>query len=112
MEWTLHPSIKYDPYHIKLIQTKLTQRLSIILPEVMEEVVLSWEQNTNIGKEWTKVRIWVVMLQIVARATNRMFVGAPLCRDQEYLNNVIQYSIKVVKAGAILDTLPRILRAY
>ncbi|CAZ80769.1 unnamed protein product [Tuber melanosporum] len=111
VEWTLHPSIKYDTYHLKLIRTKLTQRLSIVLPEVMDELTLAWEESTNIGKEWTKVRVWDVMLQIVARTINRMFVGVPLCRDQEYLDNVIQYTVKVVKAGAILDILPRIFRA-
>jgi len=80
-EWTLHPSIKYDKYHVKLIQTKLTQRLTTILPEVMDELVLAWEENTSIGKEWTKIRVSEVMLQIAARTTNRMFGSyrIPLC---------------------------------
>ncbi|RPA97481.1 cytochrome P450 [Choiromyces venosus 120613-1] len=114
VEWTLHPSIKYDPYHLQLIRTKLTQRLSTILPEVMDELVTAWGDGAggDVGKEgWTRVRVWEVMVVVVARTTNRMFVGLPLCRDQEYLDNVIAYSLKVVKAGAILDILPRFLRA-
>jgi len=39
----------------------------------MDELVLAWEENTNIGKEWTKIRVSEVMLQIAARTTNRMF---------------------------------------
>jgi len=39
-----------------------------------------------------------------------MAVGAPLCRNQEYLDNAIQYAVKVIKVGTILDSLPRIFR--
>jgi len=73
IEWTIHPCIKHDRSHVKLIQTKLSQRLTTILPEIMDELVLAWEENANVGNEWTKVRISDMMLQIVARTTNRMF---------------------------------------
>lgn len=40
--------VKLD-YHTALIQKNLTNRLSSILPEIVSELVLSFEENTNIG---------------------------------------------------------------
>ena len=39
----------------------------------MDELVLAWEENANVGKEWTRVLVSDMMLHIVARTTNRMF---------------------------------------
>lgn len=38
-----------ETYHLKVIQVYLTQRLSSILPEIISEVTLAWQENTNIG---------------------------------------------------------------
>lgn len=97
-------------YHLKVIQINLTQRLSSILPEIVDEVTLAWKDNTNITDQWTEINVWDVMLKVISRAVNRMFVGLPLCRNQEFLDNLVEYSTEVVKAGNILDMTPRAFR--
>lgn len=103
-------SFRTDLYHLKVIQVNLTQRLSTILPDIVSEVTLAWQENTDIGDEWTEVNIWDVMLKVISRTVNRMLVGAPLCRNQEYLDNLIEYATTVSKSGLIIDMTPRILR--
>lgn len=97
-------------YHIKVIQVNLTQRLSRILPDIVEEVTLAWQDNTNIGDQWSEINIWDVMLKVISRAVNRMIVGLPLCRNQEFLDNLVEYATEVIKAGTILDMTPRAFR--
>lgn len=97
-------------YHLKVIQVNLTQRLSSILPEIVDEVTLAWKENTNIGDEWTEINVWDVMLKVISRAVNRMFVGLPLCRNDEFLENLIEYATAVIKSGMVLDNTPRAFR--
>lgn len=97
-------------YHIKVIQVNLTQKLSSILPDIVEEVTLAWKDNTNIGDEWGEINVWDVMLKVVSRTANRMFVGLPLCRNQEFLDNLVEYATEVIKAGTIIDMTPQAFR--
>lgn len=97
-------------YHIKVIQVNLTQKLSSILPDIVEEVTLAWQDNTNIGDEWSEINVWNVMLKVISRTANRMFVGLPLCRNQEFLDNLVEYATEVIKAGVVIDMTPRAFR--
>ncbi|KAF8541340.1 cytochrome P450, partial [Trichophaea hybrida] len=97
-------------HHITIITKNITNRLSSILPEVMSELIMAFEENTDIGPDWTSVNNFNVMLNCVARTTNRIFVGFPLCRDQEYLDHVVAFAIQVTKSTAALDMIPKFLR--
>lgn len=39
-----------------------------------------------------------------------MYVGLPLCRNQEYLDNLVEYATTTSKSGIIIDMAPRILK--
>lgn len=110
IDYTMDHSFRNDQYHLKVIQINLTQRLSTILPEIVSEVTLAWQDNTGIGDEWTEVNVWDVMLKVISRTINRMFIGLPLCRNQELLNNLVEYATATSKSGAIIDMTPRIFR--
>lgn len=97
-------------YHLKIIQVNLTQRLSSILPDIVDEVTLAWQDNTNITDQWAEINLWEVMLKVISRAVNRMFVGLPLCRNQEFLDNLVEHAVEVIKTGTILDMTPRAFR--
>ena len=79
--------------------------------------------------EWTTVAAMPTMQKIVARASNRVFVGTPLCayplllrdpdvrrlmrgagRKQDYLDLAIRFTMDVVKDRTILIFFPHILR--
>ncbi|KAI5851430.1 cytochrome P450 [Morchella snyderi] len=110
IDYTMDHSFRTETYHLKVIQVYLTQRLSSILPEIISEVTLAWQENTNIGDEWTEVNIWDVMLKVISRTINRMYVGLPLCRNQEYLDNLVEYATTTSKSGIIIDMAPRVLK--
>ncbi|KAF8252941.1 cytochrome P450 [Wilcoxina mikolae CBS 423.85] len=99
-------------HHNIIIAKNLTNRLGSILPEAMSELIMAFEENTDIGPDWTSVNNFNVMLNCVARTTNRIFVGLPLCRDQEYLDNVIAFAIQVTKSTAALDMFPKFLKPF
>ncbi|KIM84175.1 hypothetical protein PILCRDRAFT_6457 [Piloderma croceum F 1598] len=67
--------------YIHQVISNLTRSLTV-LPEVIEEMTLAFEENTSIGPEWTAVNNWEVMLSCTTRMSNRVFVGVPLCHKQ------------------------------
>jgi hypothetical protein len=49
MKYTMSKDLSLYPYHLEIISKKLTQRLTTVLPEVVEEVAVAFEENVNIG---------------------------------------------------------------
>jgi len=50
------------------------------------------------------------MLQVIARTSNRLFVGLPLCREQEYLDLNINFTTAVFIRGQVINLLPNFLK--
>ncbi|KAI5816999.1 cytochrome P450 [Pyronema omphalodes] len=111
-EYTLSRDLNAHPYHIEIILKNLTNRLSSILPEVFDELIESFEDNTNITSDWTPVDNFSVMLKCISRTTNRLFVGLPLCRNENYLNHSIEFATAVSRGGATIDMFPFFMKPF
>lgn len=69
------------------------------------------DTNANLTlAEWVKVRVLETMMRIVSRITNRAFVGLPLCRDPDYRQLNIQFTIDVFAAAIIVNRFPTFMR--
>lgn len=84
-EYTLSKELNENPYHLEIISKKLTQRLGVILPEVLEELTLTFKESTNIGPgtqrpiyiwprgvdlvftEWTSINNYQLMVKCISR---------------------------------------------
>ncbi|KAI0320026.1 cytochrome P450 [Amylostereum chailletii] len=100
MEYTFGPEIHHNPYHVPLIRTQLTGNIENISSEVRDE--LDTAVNKVIpteGAEWVKVRAVPAVLKVVCRVSNRVFVGSPLCRNEDFQNLNIEYAVVVLVAA-------------
>ncbi|KAG0639497.1 cytochrome P450 [Tuber brumale] len=104
--YTFHEGIFQDTYHIDLIRKNMTEKLSNLLPEISDEIQEVLGNLTNYGNEWTNVNILNMSVELISRVTSRIFVGIPLCHNQEYLDSISQFSIKVTNCARILEFLP------
>lgn len=151
MKYTLGRASLDDPYHVDIIREKLMRTLPVVLPDVIDELTVAvpdYIPTHGAGAfpalnsifmlspltrlrdaEWTTVSAMPTMQKIVARASNRVFVGTPLCayplllrdpgvrrlmrgagRKQDYLDLAIRFTMDVVKDRTILIFFPHILR--
>ena len=79
--------------------------------------------------EWVKVSIMETLQQVICRATNRVFVGVPLCprsfpgslfvqsermrclgRNRDYQDLNLTFAVNVVKYGTIISFFPKFLK--
>jgi hypothetical protein len=110
-DYTLGEVVHTDTYHITIIRTKLTHNLSVLFPHVHDEIVASFNDVITLsGQEWTAIPALDTVMQVVCRASSRIFVGLPLCRDPDYQKLAIQFTIDVVTAGTLINMFPNILK--
>jgi hypothetical protein len=107
--WTLGLNQRREPYHIDVIKSHLTRNLGNLFSDLREEIMLAFgdiipptestfliiiifhnvivfelSQFGDIDSpcrpaDWTKVKAYGAVMNVVGRASNRIFVGAPLC---------------------------------
>ena len=98
--YIFEPSVLADEYHVDVVKEKLTRSLPTVLPDVIDEVTIAIKDHISTREdgmtresslaehmltqidctvEWTSVEVLPVMQKIIARVSNRAFVGLPLC---------------------------------
>ncbi len=60
-------------------------------------------------QESTEINIYNILLRVVARVSARIFIGMPMCRNEEWLKTSIQYTENVFLTALLLRmVLPRL----
>ncbi|KAJ7888872.1 cytochrome P450 [Mycena olivaceomarginata] len=104
-------AIGENPYHQITIRTSLTRNLHACFPEVRDEIACAFEDVLQLrGSEWKSLPMMPTIMDVVARVSNRLFVGLPLCRNQTYLRNNVQFAVDVVRSGRRIALFPYFLR--
>jgi uncharacterized protein (DUF924 family) len=69
--------------HGDIARKYLTRQLPHLIPGVMEEITDvvqdQWKQNCE---DWTEIMLFDTCIRMVARASNRVFVGTPVSEQR------------------------------
>ncbi|KAF8491191.1 cytochrome P450 [Russula emetica] len=110
-EYTLDLLNDHDEYHTDIIRSQLTRNIANTFKEVREELIMGMDDLIPAREDkWVKVSILDTLQRVICRATNRIFVGAPLCRDHDYQTLNLSFATKVVAFGAIIGLFPKPLK--
>ncbi|KIW80965.1 hypothetical protein Z517_03988 [Fonsecaea pedrosoi CBS 271.37] len=115
------PEIMDPTVHFDVIKSELTRQVFNVTPEVCDELAAAvdqiWGSEADSDFEyysdadgWKTVVLFDSLTKIIARISNRVFVGLPLCRDEEYLKNAIGFAEDIAFSATILRLFPGILR--
>ncbi|KAJ0346899.1 hypothetical protein COL26b_007761 [Colletotrichum chrysophilum] len=80
------------------VKSSLTPALVRLNPIIADEVIEALRIELPHSGEWTEVKIMDKLLRIVAMASGRVFIGPELCREEEYLDAAINYTVDLMKA--------------
>ncbi|KAJ0158815.1 Ent-kaurene oxidase [Colletotrichum tanaceti] len=80
------------------VKTALTPALVRLNPIISDEVVEAMRTELPQSGEWTEVKILEKLRRVVAMASGRVFIGPELCRNEEYLDAAINYTVDLMKA--------------
>lgn len=78
----LHPKVIHDTVHSDYIRKELTKNLSEYTGDVLEEIDYAFRKCWGTDPEnWTCIVAYDSMSEIIARISNRVLVGLPLCES-------------------------------
>ncbi|KAJ6592478.1 cytochrome P450 [Mycena capillaripes] len=110
-DYTMGPEITANPYHQHTVRTALTRNIGRCLPQMHDEFVRAFEDEFALdGTEWKEITVMPHAMQVVARTSARVFVGLPLCRNQEYVDLSISYTVAVFGRAQIIAMFPSFLK--
>lgn len=56
-------------------------------------------------EDWTPVGIYMKLVRVVAKVSGRVFVGGELCRNKDYLDSGIHYTLELIGAQRAIKNL-------
>ena len=100
-----------EPYHEHVIHKYLPRRLPSMIPSLQDEVAVgfaeSWGNDTH---EWKEVRLYDSVMFMVSHAVNRMIVGLPLCRNEDFLRNARSFATSMIPSSMFITFTPNWLK--
>ncbi|KAM6495657.1 Cytochrome P450 [Amanita muscaria] len=109
---TVDPDIHDDLSHVDVVKHPLTRNIAAKLADVQDEIAAAFADHIPVqDTEWTKLNAFSTIQDIICRASNRMLVGLPLCRDPDYLSPNKHFAFNISKASRIINMFPFFLRS-
>ncbi|KAF8844184.1 cytochrome P450 [Paxillus ammoniavirescens] len=94
--YTLGHDVHYNPYTIPIIRSQLTRNIGILYPDICDEIVTAFEETLDLrGNDWKSVPALQTVQEVVCRTSNRVFVGLPLCRNADWIDLNVQFTLDV-----------------
>ena len=97
---------------IEAIKNDLTLNIARTFCDLQDEVKYAVGREIGECAEWTPINIYSRSLQIGALASGRIFVGLPLCRDQEWVDKSISYAIDTMAGIRAVNAYSPLLRPF
>ncbi|KAI7778586.1 cytochrome p450 protein [Diaporthe eres] len=91
------------PVHMELIPRKLAREAMNLIPQLVDEIETAMNElwGDRAG-ETREVCVYTSMQRAIGRATNRVLVGLPLCRNDVLLENGAKYAMSLPMAAVVL----------
>ncbi|KAF9734885.1 hypothetical protein PMIN02_001884 [Paraphaeosphaeria minitans] len=102
-----------DPYHERIVHKSLARNLNAIIPEMVDEVSFNVADVFGSDTEnFKKVNLMDgFFMSIIPKITNRMLVGKSICRNPDFLKNMMAFTTDVVLGLIFLPMIPRNLHS-
>ena len=83
----MDPRLTKPSVHVNLVTTQLTRETGNLMPALLDEIQYNVDRLWGTDTENFKtIGVYDIMRRVIGHATNRVFVGLPLCRDPKLLD--------------------------
>ncbi|KAF5316158.1 hypothetical protein D9619_006291 [Psilocybe cf. subviscida] len=110
MDYTLGAETRQEPYHIPIVRTTLTRALGVRFPDIKDETIAAFNDIIPLNDYKGDYHASSTVMQIVARTSNRLSIGLPLCRNPEYRKLNETFAVEVAHGAKTINRFPRIVK--
>ncbi|KAI3323903.1 cytochrome P450 [Xylariaceae sp. AK1471] len=94
------------------VRIKLTQSLGLVTADLVDETIACVDDVFGKSGEWTNRLIREDLLEVVARVSSRVFLGAELCRNRRWLEIAKTFTVDTFALSFLMRMAPLILRPF
>ncbi|KZT39040.1 cytochrome P450 [Sistotremastrum suecicum HHB10207 ss-3] len=113
-QYTVGDEIHTNPYHLTIIRTHLTRNLETVIPDLLDEIPQAFKslipESAKDAEGWISVKGFETVIHIIAQVSNRIFVGAPLCHNSDYIRLITKFAEDVMISATIIAVFPNALK--
>ncbi|VDB84335.1 unnamed protein product [Peniophora sp. CBMAI 1063] len=106
VDYTLGVESVTVPYHVDVARNALTRNLNARFDDIWDEIQAAFREEIGAGDAWKEIPAVTKIQRIVSRVSNRLFVNLPLCRDRDWMQLNIDYTIDVAQGASALKVTP------
>lgn len=92
------------------VRIKLTQSLGLVTGDLVDETINTVDDVFGKDGEWATRMIRDDILEVVARVSSRVFLGAGLCRNRRWLDIAKTFTVDSFALSFIMRMVPAIFR--
>jgi hypothetical protein len=94
-EWLASGPSNAFIHDFTVIRRDLTRQINACVPEVLDEIRYAFDKHFSTGRdageEWKEVMVNDAVRRAVCGVANRIIVGLPVCRSEEYFHAVSKW---------------------
>lgn len=94
------------------VKVDLTQSLSKALEIMQPEAQMAFKAEMPPCEDWLTVKIYPIILRLVAKVSGRVMVGEPLCRDENWIRISSTYTRDTFLGGRAMWNTNRFWRPF
>ncbi|KFA68979.1 hypothetical protein S40285_08381 [Stachybotrys chlorohalonatus IBT 40285] len=93
--------------HIRVIQQRLTPNLAASVPIMEKELKYALDvEMPKCDDDWAEVKLFDLMMGVITRLSNRVFVGPEICRNDEWLGASVHFGEAIAMTTMTLRMIP------
>lgn len=101
------PYILKSLYHEHVVHRNLARNLGALIPGTWDELQHAFDETWGLDiAEWKDVCVFENLMKTITRASNRLFVGLPLCRNEDYLANMGAFAQDIILCMNLMRFIP------
>ncbi|KAF5021908.1 hypothetical protein F66182_6056 [Fusarium sp. NRRL 66182] len=105
----LNSSLQHDSAAYDVLRVQMNRQLPSLIPGIMEEIASGIDKTFGLSTEWNEVQMFVLVREVVAKATAHLIVGDTLCHNEELIRNFSKFSSSVLPSALAMPLFPPFL---
>ncbi|KLU92243.1 hypothetical protein MAPG_11189 [Magnaporthiopsis poae ATCC 64411] len=93
-----------------VVKKHLTKRLNTVTGPLARETTFAVDKTFGNSADWAEVNVNGALVDVVARLSSRVFLGAELCRNERWLDITKTYTANLMRPFIFLGFFPRVLQ--
>ncbi|EKM48374.1 uncharacterized protein PHACADRAFT_109043, partial [Phanerochaete carnosa HHB-10118-sp] len=110
--YTLGIELSGMMYYIDIVRDQLLRHVNPSPSMLYDEMLAAFQDLIPQCDDWAPIPAFDTSLKLLFRVNNRAFVSAPLCRDAEYSDLIIESTTNVFKGAILYNALPAPIRPF